>query len=332
MTWRERRLITILSIILAVLSAAVLVMLGVRYRQARDVTEEDPAAQIVEAAKEVGSPYVALEYFNGSTTLAFDLTEEGAWVWRYDHDFPLDETTVGDILSTVEKLKPQQTLADHEELASYGLDSPDAWISVTTTEQTYITLRFGKSTTDGQSFYALVGGDEENVYIFSGALLELMKTPIYDMCVLPELPVLTDMTLKGVTLFGSGDGSGNVTRTTELKLAGGKWHLGEKDVSDGELVQALIKDVKHLTLERCVDYNPSDEAVTICGFETPIARVLISHRRVSGSEDETLLLTIANQLPDGSGRYVRVGDDTTIYFLPTELLDSMMSIAVNGLK
>ena len=48
MTWRERRLITVLTTILLILTAAVLIVLGIRYRQSRAPQEEgtpvDPAA------------------------------------------------------------------------------------------------------------------------------------------------------------------------------------------------------------------------------------------------------------------------------------------------
>lgn len=49
MTWKERRLITVLSVILAILSAALLIVLGIRYRQSRDAVQ-DPAAQAAQAA------------------------------------------------------------------------------------------------------------------------------------------------------------------------------------------------------------------------------------------------------------------------------------------
>jgi len=51
MTWRERRLITILSTILLILVAAVLVVLGIRYRESRAAAEEggmiDPSTNTV---------------------------------------------------------------------------------------------------------------------------------------------------------------------------------------------------------------------------------------------------------------------------------------------
>ena len=43
MTWKEKRLITVLSIVLAVLFAAVLIVLSIRYRQARAETDGQTA-------------------------------------------------------------------------------------------------------------------------------------------------------------------------------------------------------------------------------------------------------------------------------------------------
>ena len=48
--------------------------------------------------------------------------------------------------------------------------------------------------------------------------------------------------------------------------------------------------------------------------------------------DQTLTLTIGQPLLDGSGRYVWMDDDTTIYYLPTAALDPMMRISVSGLE
>ena len=58
------------------------------------------------------------------------------------------------------------------------------------------------------------------------------------------------------------------------------------------------------------------------GYETDLAM---------DGEEAHLVLTIANPLPDASGRYVRIGEDTPIYYLPPALLDPMMPIAVHGL-
>ena len=65
MSWKEKRLITILSIILAVLCAAVLVVLSIRYRAAQAAKDQNTVSpsDIAEAAQ---SEYVALSYSNGN--------------------------------------------------------------------------------------------------------------------------------------------------------------------------------------------------------------------------------------------------------------------------
>jgi len=68
----------------------------------------------------------------------------------------------------------------------------------------------------------------------------------------------------------------------------------------------------------------------ICGFDEPAAAVTISYTAADRSE-QMLRLTIGNRLPDRSGRYVRLGDESTVYFLPTELLDPLMRLASEGL-
>ena len=90
MSWKEKRLITILSIILAVLCAAVLVVLSIRYRAAQAAKDQNTVSpsDIAEAAQ---SEYVALSYSNGSTTLSFSLNEDGIWTWDSEPDFPLDD-------------------------------------------------------------------------------------------------------------------------------------------------------------------------------------------------------------------------------------------------
>lgn len=79
MTWKEKRLITVLSIVLAVLFAAVLIVLSIRYRQAR--AETDGQTAMAETAQLAESDYVNLAYDNGSAYLAFALVTEGAWYW-----------------------------------------------------------------------------------------------------------------------------------------------------------------------------------------------------------------------------------------------------------
>ena len=70
MSWKEKRLITILSIILAVLCAAVLLVLSVRYRAAQAAKAEDNQTSASDIAQAAQSDYIALSYNNGTTSLS----------------------------------------------------------------------------------------------------------------------------------------------------------------------------------------------------------------------------------------------------------------------
>lgn len=336
MTWQERRTITILSTILAVLCAALLIVLGIRYRENRDLP--DQADGTVPGTVTDTAAITALSYENGQTSLSFSLNEAGNWVWDVDADFPLDNTTITSILELLSTWKPQQTITDSDTLENCGMDDPTASLTASTAQGGTMTMLLGKATTDGSSYYMRFNGDESTVYIIDGTIYQLLRTPIYDMCVLPELPVLTEDVIQSVTIRGaapSEDTRGITTVLTAQHPDGEDgtttWRSAGANVTDDETVRALLSDLGALAFTKCVDYRPSDEAAEICGFAAPAAELEVAYTTDTGLE-QTLLLTIGNPLPDSSGRYTRLGEDTTIYMLPTAALDPLMRVSANGLE
>lgn len=337
MTWQERRTVTILSTILAILCAALLIVLGIRYQAGRDLSDGEDAAAIPGAVTDSGA-FTSLYYSNGSTTLSFSLDEEtGAWVWDADTDFPLDDATITAITELLVSWRPQQTITDSETLETCGMDKPTATLSAGTAQGDTVTMLLGNATTDGASYYMRYNGDETTVYIIDGGLYDLLCVPIYDMCVLPELPALPESLLRSVVIRGSAsEDAPGVTTVLTAQRADGEdadttWRSGGANVTDDETVRAILSDLESLAFEKCVDYRPSDEAASICGFDEPAAELTVNYLTDSGAE-ETLVLTIGSTLPDGSGRYTRLGEDTTIYLLSTETLDPLMRVSVNGLE
>ena len=324
MTWKERRLITVLSVILAILSAALLIVLGIRYRQPRDAVQ-DPAAQAA------GSTYASLSVYSGSATLSFSIQEDGTWVWDDDTEFPLDDSTIESMMELLSDLTPQQVLSDPESLESYELDAPSASISAVKVDQSTVSVTFGKATTDGTSRYAMMNDDASTIYIFADTLYQALQTPIYDMMTLPELPELPESSISSISIQGPGEDA-------QPLLLGGQhtddgattWLSGGEDVTDNASVQALLEDLGQMQIARCVDYRPSDEAASICGFDAPDALVQVTYTPEDGSES-VWTLTVGTTEPGGTGRYARIGADTTIYLLETALLNPLMRIAAGGL-
>lgn len=338
MTWTERRIITVLGIILGLLCAVLLVVLGLRYRETRNVEEPAaPALPIVVEEEEEGSLFNALTYFNGETTLSFSLTETGQWVWSDDPGFPLDTTTLTAILDLLSQWDPQQTITDPAVIADSGVDFPTGTLEAYT-ETGVLALTFGKTTTDGKSCYVQLNDDESTVYILDGKIRELMAVAIYDMCILPELPHLTEDVIQSVIFRGAtaedgtlGVSSSLTAQRPEGQLTGTPtWRAAGANVTSAPLIRNLLEDLEKLQFDRCIIYRPSPEASSICGFDRP-SLVYISYVTAEG-EDAMLELQIGAQLPDGSGRYVRLGSEPIVYYLPTDLLDPLMTICTNGLE
>ena len=333
MSWQERRIVTFLSAVLAILFAVVLVLLGMRYKENRAKQELSGGEGAVISA-DSPSDYTALTYENGSFSLSFALDENGNWVWTDDPAFPLDDATILGITARLSSWETQQVLTDSAAFADAGFDQPSATLTASTASgQT--TLTFGRATTDGSSRYVRLNGDETTAYILDATLYDLLQRPIYDMMALPKTPELTEDCLLSVSIqgpAGEDDTPGLTTILTANESDGvPTWRSGGANVTDDPTVRALMEDLAALTITKCMDYHPSDEAVSICGFDAPDA--LLTVRYTAGSDSQqTFTLTIGSRLPDGSGRYVRLADDTTIYFLPTELLDPLMPISVNGLE
>ena len=188
MDWRQRRTVTVLTAVLLTLLAAVLIVLGIRYRENRQEAPEE--GEPLAAASMTVEGYSALVYSNGSTTLSFTVEEDGAWAWENDRAFPLRQETINSILALLINWRPQQTLAAEEELSAYGLDEPAGSLTLTGADGSVRALSFGKTTTDGASRYVMEQNDPSTVYIIADTLFTQMSVPIYDMCDLPLLPLL----------------------------------------------------------------------------------------------------------------------------------------------
>lgn len=335
MSWKEKRLITVLSAILLVLVIALVLVLGARYRanlkDKESVPEESPSAPVTDQ-----TAYTSLTYDNGTTTLSFERDEMGIWHWTADTSLPLDDSVILDIISTLTAWNPQQTLTDSATLEASGLDEPTGSLTAVTSSGAYTKLLFGKTTTDGTSDYVRLNDDEGTVYIIDGGLSELMEIPVYDMCRLPALPVLEESRIRSITIRGAEQEDETSRRVVSLSALRSEedsattWRCEGANVSDDPTLRALLEDLSALTFAKCVDYAPSDEAAEICGFDSPSAVLQVAYLTEGGAE-QTLELTIGQRLPDGSGRYTRLGNESAVYLLVTDLLDPLMRIAADGM-
>lgn len=323
-------IIVVLAVILAVVTA-------VRRSNEERAAEEEAAQDAASVITETEASYSALSYDNGTATLSFQLDESGKWVWADDPEFPLDDSTIQSILTLLTNLKPQQTITDGDTLEAYGLDQPVATLTATKPDGGTLTIALGNTTTDGNSYYMLMNGQESPVYIISNSLYTEMTKTIYDMCDLPELPNLTEENIQSVTIEGAASTLLRpINRETSTDEETGEetvsvtWAAGGEDVTGNADTASLLAELGALTLTKCVDYKPTDEAAELCGFDDPLATVTVLYLDETGQE-QTLVLTFGGENLDQTGYYVQLGEDSTIYQMDTSSVDTILSVAESGL-
>lgn len=270
-----------------------------------------------EEEKQVETPVeqdsiTAMQYSDGNVLVRFTRVD-GVWKWTDGQDFPLDETFVLETEEAIETLLQAESIGKLEDAALYGFDSAQKYIAVTDPEKT-IRLSFGKQSPEG-GWYVMRDDQPKEVYLAEDALVQKLSVPLYDMAILPALPVFTQDNLRAVVL--------DQGEALHLYLAAkdGNWMNGGKMLKDNGLLQELGE----LSVTKCVDYRPTAGALSLCGFDTPLT---VTVNYVNSVESlTTWVMQIAGPSLDGAGYYVTVGEDTTVYEMPKGQLTAILLLA-----
>ncbi|MGN0975703.1 MAG: DUF4340 domain-containing protein [Gemmiger sp.] len=99
----------------------------------------------------------------GSETLRF-LQEDGTWTLADDETCELDQTALNLMANTVCAMTSTWTITQPEALSAYGLDAPDAIVTVFAADGTAAQVKFGSLSGDGESCYFLLNDEDDLVY------------------------------------------------------------------------------------------------------------------------------------------------------------------------
>lgn len=338
----QKRLLKLLGTIVAVLVILLIIVNVVKKHNAEAEQEAASSSAAANTVTDDNAQYTAMVYNNSLATLSFALDEEGNWYWADDPDFPLDQNYILKIINIITGLKPQQTITSGDALEDYGLAEPSMTLTATAENGETLTLNLGNQVSgDSGSYYLYLSGDENTIYVVANTLASQLELGIYDMMLLPELPVIPEENFSSIAVQGAAETtlSAYVDRSSQAassedgsaeETVSVAWRSGGADVTDNSEVQDLISTISSVSLVRCEDYAPSDEAVSICGFDAPAATVTANYLDDAG-EEQTLLLLVGNLTAAEDGYYVRVNDDTTIYSMSSDSLSAILSVAESGL-
>jgi hypothetical protein len=195
---------------------------------------------------------------------------------------------------------------------------------------------------DSGSYYLLLNGSETTVYVVDSSLYGELSVDITGLMELPQLPMPDEARLTGLNVVGkvstllsptavkSDAGADSSQGSSDADTYTVTWRSDGANVTDNESVRELIGAMRTLTLDACQDYKPTDAAVALCGFSAPRATVTMAYTD-GGGKAQALTLTVGGVTADGSGRYVRLEGDSTIYSMADEALKPIVTVADSGL-
>ena len=254
---------------------------------------------------------------DGDVTLRFEKDEAGSWIWHDDPTFPLEQSAMDELLALPAALDGGETVTDGQELSVYGLETPAKYITVTADGED-ATYYVGEETTDGRWYVLTPDG---RVLYASAESKALLSRSIYDMAVLPQLPVIAPEQVVSVTIL-------TPERTVAfLADENGVRRSANRDVT--AQTAALVEELGTLTVTACVDYDPAEGAAAVCGLDEPTLTLAMNYLSDTGADKA---LTLAVGLPTGDGgRYVTLDGETTIYRMEEASLAQLLTIAETGL-
>ena len=342
MTRSQRKFVNhtlMVGIILIMLTMVILLS----QRQRHTAAPESPAAGTFAPAPEVkkATGITSIAYSDGSTTLAFSRSEDGIWHWDADPAFPLDLAVIDAMTASVAPLQPQKLILHQSEaLDNYGLGSDTTWFTAVYEDGTQLRLDFGDPVPDSTNHYALKDGDTETVYILPNDIPARMSIAVYDMMALPHPPALEEADFSSVTVQGATETvmiafktgakhADNAAADPSAVAAAEKvtWLCNGEDITENPLRKELVSALSGITLSKCENFHPSDNAVTLWGLDDPVAVANITY-----GTDQLLTLQIGSKTLKGDGYYVRINEDTAIYSISNDTLAPILTVAEKGLS
>ncbi len=134
-------------------------------------------------------------------TLSFEKDEEGVWHDVSGADFPLDQSYLTALETTLSQLSAMKVIPDPEEDASYGLDAPDMTLTATAADGESLEITVG-SEVDG-NYYARPAGDSQ-VYTIAASLMNQTEHGLMEMIDLDTIPTVTESSVESVEIVSGG--------------------------------------------------------------------------------------------------------------------------------
>lgn len=330
--------------------AVIVVVCGAGYLGLRAWNESQSEADDTVYITQLSDP-TALSVTNQYGGFAFTKGEEG-WTRDDDSDFPTDQDALDDLAGQAGKLAAVRTIADPEDLSSYGLNEPTMEVNLTDEDGTQVKLLIG-STLDSGDYYAKLDGSD-TVYTIASTLPEALDIQVDELIALAQFPSLSEDNIQSVT-WTSGDSTVTLVKeetesesTEDSSADSGSdtssdsssdsseeettilWKVDGQTVSeDNTTFISLMAQLSELAFSDCYDYHKQAQTRTDCGLDTPVGVLTVVY--TDGDEEKTMTLALGALAEGGESYYAMLDDDPIIYLIPTNEIGSLFSMTVDNL-
>ena len=181
---KNSRLLLILLGVLILCCALYGLMRFINDRNAAQAESEQDAQNEAMSLSDLGDAVSITYQSSDGSTLLFTKADDN-WSYDADPDFPLSQSDVGLLASTLKTLSATRKLEGGEDLSSYGLDNPSNTVTGTNADGGELTILLGSQASNGD-YYAMRQGDE-TVYTISSSLAQVLKD-LNDLYQVPTIP------------------------------------------------------------------------------------------------------------------------------------------------
>lgn len=327
---------------------AVLVMICAIYFIITKVTAAKEAKKESEATAESEANRIwvtqidevtGISIHDGDTQLDFEKTD-GTWYTTEDKDFPVDQDKMSALVSEYSDVESSRSLVNGDDLSDYGLNAPSLTISVTDGNGVVTQLLVGDKVGDE---YYLKTADGDTIYTVADTVVSTVSgLTLYDYVKINQLPTVTADQIENITI-DAGDktyvmeaedsiasdstSSGDETNASDTLSAAGtdettKSENAESEKSNSETWSSLTQALAGMSIDSCVDYNASEEALKTYGLKSPSKRIEYTYENDEGQN--TVTLYIGEMTADGTGYYVLQSGSSAVNIILAQSIDGLL--------
>ena len=285
----------------------------------------------------------SLDFMVDDTETTFEKKDD-SWVKKDDTDFPVNQSTLDSVASSVTSVESDRVLEDVDDLAEYGLDSPANTIKIVTKSEdedgddTTTTLYVGDENSSTSQYYVRKD-DEKTVYLVDSSCVEPFTKTLYDYAQMEDFPAISSTdTITKISV--DGDNSYELKKDADTSV----WSVsanGEEDKADSATVSSLVSSFGSMAYNSMADYKCEDKSKY--GLDKPYSTITVDYQEkvetsddnaeTSDSEtpdsaettemvDKQLTILVGNEADD-SNRYVMVNDSNEVYTISEETLSAL---------